>query len=92
MLERRFWLLSWPVVKTRGFFASRIAEGRSAEEAVERAISSVRGELSGVIRNRPDEPWDIMVESVEEMPGVTSASDQFVARRGFTWFPEDDVA
>lgn len=89
VIERRFGVVPWPVVRTRGFYASRVAEGQSPDEAAGRAIQSVRAELQGLLRNTPKETWDIAVETVEEMPGADRASDQEVARRGFTWFPEE---
>jgi len=90
IIERRFRFVPWPMVRSRGFYASRVAEGESADEASEQAIRSVRDELHGIVRNTPEEPWVIVVETVEEMPGTAQASDQEVARRGFTWFPEQE--
>src|SRR5438093_10328416 len=80
--RRRLGLLLRPEEERLGFFTMRVVEGRTAAEASERAVSLVSEELKTLVQNSPDEPWSLLVDSIEETSGPEPNP------LGFSWFPD----
>lgn len=83
MGRRRFGFLSRRKEECLGFFTMRVVEAASSKDAAREVLIIVRRELEDLVRNRPDEPWDVRVERIEE------AGDEVSPRLGFSWFPDE---
>jgi hypothetical protein len=82
MGRRRFGFLSRRKEERLGFFTMRAVDAASAEDAASEALAIVQRELAGLLRNRPNEPWSVRVDKIEDADG------EGAPQLGFSWFPE----
>jgi len=83
MGRRRWGFLSPRKEEWLGFYTMRVVQASCPEDAAREAVDMVRRELSELVRNRIDEPWQVRVEKVEE------AAADVCPQLGFSWFPEE---